>query len=336
VRNNSALPEAQAQPIVTAFRRMEPRGLVTNRWTGAAAGIACVVILRLTLYAYYPKLESDFDLLYHAAEHLLRGQNPYPIARQWFAYPLFYPLPAVLLAVPFTLLPIDQARPVFDIMVGSVFAYALWRYRGGFALLALISGSYLFAMRNGQTNPLMVGAGLIPALGFLLVVKPNTGSVIWVSRPSRNAVIGGAVVLALGLLLVPSWPLDWYGALQQQNTHFRPPVFRPGGFLLLLGAIRWRTPEGRLLVATALVPQNVLPHELVTLALIPRNWAEMVIYGVGTWFAILGVSTVWRIPGVTIEMLNAAAWPWIMVAVYLPMLYLVLRRSGSVPIDSVP
>jgi hypothetical protein len=40
---------------------------------------------------------------------------------------------------------------------------------------------------------------------------------------------------------------------------------------------------------------------------------------------------VWRIPDVTIDMLNAAAWPWIMVGVYLPMLYLVLRRSSSVP-----
>jgi hypothetical protein len=120
-----------------------------------------------TLYSYYPKLGSDFDLLYHAAEHLLQGENPYPIARQWFPFPLFYPLPAVLLAAPFTLLPIEQARPAFDIMVGSVFAYALWRYRGNYALLALLSGSYLFAMRNGQTNPLMVGASLIPALGFL-------------------------------------------------------------------------------------------------------------------------------------------------------------------------
>jgi hypothetical protein len=79
-----------------------------------------------------------------------------------------------------------------------------------------------------------------------------------------------------------------------------------------------------------------MPHELVTLALIPRNWAEMGIYCVGTWFTILGISTVWRIPGVTLDMLNAAGWPWIMVGVYLPMLYLVLRRSDGTEVDPTP
>lgn len=334
--DRASSPTVRAEPVVTASQPSGQRDFVADHWWGAAAGIACVIILRLTLYAYYPRLGSDFDQLYRAAEHLLRGDNPYPVIRQWFPFPLFYPLPAVLLAAPFTLLPIEQARPAFDIMVGSVFAYALWRYRGNYALLALLSGSYLFAMRNGQTNPLMVAASLIPALGFLLVVKPNTGTVLWISRPSRKALIGGAVVVALSIPVLPSWPLDWFRALHQQNSHFSPPLFRPGGFLLLLGAIRWRTPEGRLLVATALIPQNVMPHELVTLALIPRNWAEMAIYGVGTWFTILGISTVWRIPGVTLDMLNAAGWPWILVGVYLPMLYLVLRRSEGTAVDPVP
>ena len=139
-----------------------------------------VLGFRLLLDVWTPNRPSDFDLLYDAATHLIRGENPYPIATQWFPYPL----PAVLLAEPFTAIPLGAARLVFDIMVGWAFVFALWRYRGTFALLAVLSGAYLFAMWNSQTTPLMVAASLVPALGFLLVVKPNTSAALWLARPS--------------------------------------------------------------------------------------------------------------------------------------------------------
>jgi hypothetical protein len=59
------------------------------------------------------------------------------------------------------------------ILVGWLFGYALWKHRGSFALLALVSGAYLAALASGQVTPLLVAASLIPALGFLLALLFN-------------------------------------------------------------------------------------------------------------------------------------------------------------------
>jgi hypothetical protein len=252
--------------------------------------------------------------------------NPYLTVPEHLRYPLFYPLPAVLVAVPFTILPIALARPAWDIVIGSAFAIALWRVRGPYALLALLSGAYLFAMRNGQTTPLLVAASLFPALGFLLTIKPNTGLALWCARPTRPAIIGGILVLLLSVVLVPSWPHDWWAAIHQRTTHIKPPILRPFGFLLLLAGLRWRTPEGRLLLATALIPQNTLPHELVPLALIPTNPVEMAIYVAGSWLA-MALTAVGEDRATSLSGLVADTWPTLLLGVYLPMLWLVLRRG---------
>jgi hypothetical protein len=239
-----------------------------------------------------------------------------------------YPLPAVLLAVPFTAIPLGPARLIFDVLVGWAFVYALWRYRGTFAILAVLSGAYLFAMLNGQTTPLMVAASFVPALGFLLAVKPNTSAALWIARPSRMAVLGVSAFLVLSLLVLPSWPRDWWMALQQDNTDLVPPVLRPFGLVLLLAALRWRSPEGRLLLAIAFIPQNTLPHELVSLALIPANLLQMGIYVAGSWIAVAVAADRMHLSQSIAEW-TAASWPATLCAVYLPMLYLVLRRQSS-------
>jgi hypothetical protein len=312
------------------------KGSVVRRWRGGDSSvrwlvlaIAFIAVFRLALYVTQPEFVSDFDILYHAAVHFLRGEDPYPITHQWSYYPLYYPFPAVILAMPFSVLPLEPARAAFDIVVGSAFAYALWRHRRPHGLLAVVSGAYLFALRNGQMTPLVVAAALIPALSFLLVVKPNTGLALWIWRPQRVAVIGGLVMLATSLVLLPAWPLEWWQAIQVRNEHLVPPLFRPFGFLLLLALLRWRTPEGRLLLASAIIPQNVLPHELVPLALIPSNTVEMGIYIAGTWLTLFFAGRAWGIPDFTVAGLNAASWPAILLAVYLPMLYLVLKKPGG-------
>jgi hypothetical protein len=306
---------AKSEPPKSAAVRLRPLFLVL--------ALGFVLGFRLLLYVWIPDRSSDFDLLYNAAVHLIRGEDAYPVASQWFTYPL----PAVLLAVPFTAIPLGAARLIFDVLVGWAFVLALWRYRGTFALLAVLSGAYLFAMLNGQTTPLMVAASLVPALGFLLAVKPNTSSSLWIARPSRMAVLGVSAFLVLSLVILPSWPRDWWMALLQDNTDLVPPVLRPFGLVLLLAALRWRSPEGRLLLAIAFIPQNTLPHELVSLALIPANLVEMGIYVAGSWIAVAVAAD--RMPLHSIAEWTAASWPATLGAVYLPMLYLVLRPALS-------
>jgi hypothetical protein len=297
--------------------------VVSHRLLFLVLALAFVLGCRLLLYAWMPDRNSDFDLLYDAAAHLMRGENPYPLGTQSFPYPL----PAVLLAVPFTAIPLGLARPIFDVLVGWAFVYALWRYHGSYALLAVVSGAYLFAMGNGQTTPLMVAASLVPALGFLLAVKPNTSVPLLIARPSWMTVLGATLFLVLSLVVLPSWPRDWWMTLPLDNGELVPPVLRPFGFVLLLAALRWRLPEGRLILANALIPQTTLAYELVSLALIPSNRLEMVIYAAGSWIAVAAADRLHlshNLAGWT-----GTGWPVTLCAVYLPMLYLVLRRSSS-------
>jgi hypothetical protein len=53
---------------------------------------------------------------------------------------------------------------------------------------------------------------------------------------------------------------DWLDALAGATLSV-PPITRPGDFLLLLGLLRWRTLEGRLFAALALVPQTTVIYE---------------------------------------------------------------------------
>ena len=285
--------------------------------------LAFVLGARYLLYAWMPDRTSDFDLLYDSAARLVAGDNPYPTGMQRFPYPL----PAVLLAVPFTAIPLWLARPIFDVLAGWAFVYALWKHRGPFALLAVVSGAYLFAMVKGQTTPLMVAASLIPALGFLLAVRPNTSAALWISRPSWIALLTAGAFLIGSLVVLPSWPRDWWMALPADYKVLAPPILRPFGFVLLLAAIRWRSPEARLIFATAFIPQSTLPYELVSLALVPGNRLEMALYVVGSWIALVVADRL----DVTQNMAEwtATGWPVTLAVVYLPMLYLVLRNRQS-------
>jgi hypothetical protein len=233
----------------------------------------------------------------------------------------------VLVLVPFTAISVELARLVFDILVGWAFVYALWKYRGPYALLALLSGAYLFALWHGQTTPLMVAASLVPAAGFLLAVRPNTSVALWMARPSWKTLLGMAGFLALTLVLWPAWPTDWLMAMPLDYSPWLPPIFRPFGALLLLAGLRWNLPEGRLILATAFLPQTALPYELVLLALVPANGREMAVYLAGSWIAVADAAGALQLIGGSGWTMSG--WPVTLCAVYFPMLYMVLRRPGS-------
>jgi hypothetical protein len=287
-------------------------------------GLAFVLACRLVLYFHSPDRATDFDPLYHAAIRLLRGETLYPEG----AAGLPYPLPAVLLGVPFAYLPLGLARPVFDVLVGWTFVYALWRYRGPYALLALLSGAYVFALLSGQTTPLIVAASMVPALGFLLAVRPTTAVPLWCMRPSWAALLGSAGFLILSLAIQPLWPFDWWMAVPTDLAALRPPILRPLGFLLLLAAFRWRWREGRLLLATAFLPQTTLPYELVPLALIATSAGEMAVFVLGSWLVVYAAHRLHL--GQGMMEWTYAGWTVTLAAVYIPMLYVVLRRQISI------
>jgi hypothetical protein len=126
----------------------------------------------------------------------------------------------------------------------------------------------------------------MPACGFLLACKPTIGAALWAAYPSRAAALGSVVFLAVSLMLLPSWPLEWFATLGEV-PHVAPPVSYLGGPLLLLALLRWRRPEARLLAALACVPQTLMFYETLPLFLIVRTHAQGAILATGSWVALV-------------------------------------------------
>ena len=286
------------------------------------AWLAAAVVLALV-----PR-SNDFDFLWYCARAVVAGDDPYTVVHTFSPWPLYYPLPAVLLVVPLALLPLSAARFLWQLLLVGAFTWAMAK-RGAYALWALLSGAAIYTLLMGQITPLVVAGAVIPALAWVLPVKPNSGLALFAGYPSRKAVIGGFAVVILSLAVLPRWPLEWLRAVRD-SPHIIAPIQRPFGWVLLLAALRWRRPESRMLLALAIIPQNLLLHETVALALVPASAREMAVYVAGTWVALL--YTMWLPMPVApdIEPLIRALWPVLLAGVYLPALFLVLRRPNAV------
>jgi hypothetical protein len=291
-----------------------------------AAG--AIVLARGALYLLRPDRPTDFDQLWWAAGALLAGDDPYAAIARGAPYPLYYPLPAVLVALPLALLPLAAARVIWDVLVGWIFAAALGR-RGPVGLLALGSGAYLQAMVRGQVTPLLVAAVLVPSLGWLFAFKPNIGLALWAGYPTRRAAVLVAAAVAVSLVVMPTWPLAMWQALAINSGHIRAPISMPFGWVLLAALLRWRRPEGRLLAALAVIPQHLQPYETLVLCLLPRTAREMGLFVAGTWVALIPLIGRADAGAPDLVELGRVVWPWLLACVYLPALYLVLRGSGA-------
>jgi len=300
------------------------------RWragAAAAAGIVAAVFVAI-LYAQHAaaNVVSDWDPTWVATKALLRGQSPYAAIQgpPWRNF-LLYPLPALVLTVPFTFIPIALARPIFAGLGAAAFTWAI-TVRGKWALYIVLSGAMLWSWIDVQWVPLLIAAALTPSLSWMLVAKPTTGLALWTAHPTRTAIVGGLLLLALCFVIRPGWVPEWLAAVAP--TPHKPHLLRPGGFLLLLAALRWRRPEGRLLTVLALVPQTTALYETLPLALMAENKPQAAAFAVTTMLAhllyFLGPQGPWPV---------GAEYQWwvMLILVYLPALALVLSRPNGGP-----
>jgi hypothetical protein len=298
----------------------------------AAALVAGVFVV--LLYARQrPGVISDWDPTWTATKALLQGQSPYA-AIQVPPWPnwLLYPLPALLLTVPFTFVPLPLARGIFAAVGAAAFTYAVTR-RGRWTLYFLLSGAMLRSWVDVQWPPLLIAAALTPALSWILAVKPTVGFALWSAYPNRKAVLGGLLFVAVSFLVWPGWVHEWLASVAR--TPHAPHLYRPGGFLLLLGLLRWRRPEGRLLSCLGLIPQTTALYETLPLALVCRNRVEAAAFATLTMLAhllfYLGPQGGWPV---------GAEYQWwvLLILVYLPAIVVVLRRPNEVdsPLEPRP
>lgn len=288
-----------------------------------AAAVAAGIFVVLLYQRQEPGVISDWDPTFEATKALLRGQNPYA-AIQVPPWPnwLLYPLPALLFTAPFTLLPLELARGVFAAVGAAAFTWVVTR-RARWTIYFLLSGAMLWSWVDVQWPPLLIAAALTPSFSWLLAIKPTAGFALWAAYPNRKAVIGGLLFLALSLLVCPGW-IQWLDSVSR--TPHAPHLLRPGGFLLLLGLLRWRRPEGRLLACLGLIPGTTALYETLPVALVCRNRAEAAGFATLTMAAHLlfhvGPQGPWPV---------GAEYQWwvLLILVYLPALVVVLRRLNQ-------
>lgn len=304
-----------------------------TRWL-VAASVAMLAAVWIRAHAQaVPGFTSDFDQLWAAARALLAGGDPYAVVGPGRAFPwkwpLYYPLPAVLLVTPLAPLEVAQARMVFGGLSAGLFTYAIFR-DGWSRWPILLSVTFYVAVDLVQWSLLLAAAFFVPALGALVAAKPNLGiAVVAAARDRRTLWYVGASLAALGLVglvVRPDWGTTWIDTVRSAD-HFAAPVQRPGGFLLLLAALRWRRPEARWFVAVALVPQAPSFYDQLLLVAVCTRWWEAAVLAAGSWAMFLYVGAQPTAPdyaawGTLVG--SAAVW-----TCHIPCLLLLLRRPNE-------
>lgn len=235
---------------------------------------------------------ADFTFPWRAAGHLLAGRDPYQqmprVATYAASGPFPYPLTSALLALPFARLSPPAAGGAFIGLSLGLLAFGLTRTTL-WPLVAFLSAPAVLTLTTTQWSPLIMASILLPGFGWVGAAKPNLGLVAFVLRPRWSTIIGGVVLLAIAFVLVPRWPLEWLEHLRLATLTYRPVVVWPLGAVALLSALRWRTFEGRALLAMLLVPVAPFHYDHLLLWLIPRSWRESLVLSACSWASVIAV-----------------------------------------------
>lgn len=270
---------------------------------------------------------GDFEFWWRATRIWVDGGNPYvgvPNTAAWpLPDPLFYPMPALVLAWPLHALSLPAAAGVFMAVSSGLLAWALTA-SGWWRLWLLASAPFAMAVKLGQWTPLLTAGAILPVAGIALAAKPTLGAALALYRLDLRMMAIAALFGLATLLLRPTWPMEWLANLQHVATH-PPPIATPLGFVLVLALLRWRQPEARLLFALACVPQLLFFADQLAVGLVARTRSELttlVALQLGAWLGWWA----WIGPG---DAYVDAAAPFVMLGVYLPALVVVLRRPNS-------
>ena len=300
---------------------------------------ALIVGLFATVLASLQQLHNssvaaDLDQILAAARALLAGEDPYaavgpgrPFEWRW---PLFYPLPAVLIAAPFSPFSFPVARVLFTGVGATIFGYAITRGGHYWRLPFCLSAAFLMCIWRTQWAMYLTAAFFLPLAALFLVAKPNFAVpfVAGIRTRRQFAILAVASVVLVGVALLsrPDWIEHWIAALRTKEF-VSAPVTNPGGFLLLLSLLRWRRPEARIFAALALVPQTPSFYDLLPLLVVPRTLRETSILAllISVLFcAILGVGPAPTYYDFSHSLEKFAVW-----IVYIPALVMLLRRPNT-------
>ena len=306
------------------------------------------------VYAWYShrllltqEMVPDSVVLWRAARIVRSGGDPYPIGAlnrmpvgesdlaAWSAAiePLYYPMPALLLWLPFASASFLLGSALFTGAGAALFAFAISQ-KGLHRLWLCGSMPFVTALHLGQWSTFITAAALIPALAIFATAKPNLGLPVVFMRPTRGVLIMCTAVVSVTLVLFPSWPFAWIRNVTGPFGKSAPhpiPLLQTGslGFLLVLALWRWRRMETRLLIAMACLPQLPFWADQLPLAIIPETKREVI------WTVIVGGLGIaaYQLLAPKVEYYVPVMQPYALLCTYLPALIIVLMRRnvGSVP-----
>jgi hypothetical protein len=297
------------------------------------AGLAGGLLVWYYYTRFAPGIWSDFDQVWIGSRALLRGQDPYVEVPKAFPGPLFYPLPALLVALPFALCPLLIARILFGAVTAGLATWGILRYQLH-AWPLLISAPLLYGIARGQWAPLLVAATLLPTLGGVMAAKPSIGLATFAYRPTIAPMIGVALLGVISFVVQPSWFITWLSTARTA-PHVVVPALMPGGFILFTAFARWRRSDARLLAVLACVPQAPAPYDLFVMALIPRTLRKSLIMGL-SWNVLYLVtlathsSTPSTVADVQHGRWSLSFWPLWLVLGYYPALLAILSPTPLV------
>jgi hypothetical protein len=274
----------------------------------------------------------DFTYPWRAAGHLAAGRDPYqhmPPGPYAQSGPFLYPLPAAIMALPVARFSAAVAGAVFFGLSSALLTYALAR-EAWWKLTLLASPAFVLCYLNIQWAPIIMAGALLPALGWVAAAKPNLGMIAFVYRPRWSMILLGAAFVVISLVWIPRWPSEGLAHVRMQQSPHQSAVVWPLGFIGLLGLLRWRTAEGRTLVATTIIPLSSLPYDHLFLWLTARTWRESVVLTVTGWIAyIVVLATAPHDLTKRPELVQLI----LVIGIYLPATVIVLRRpnAGTVP-----
>lgn len=283
--------------LVAGTRRDLSLTSLLSGWRAVFLALVLGAVSGLAAFGFIGRPDFGSDLLHFwfATRALLTGANPYhvPLGIELNPGqdPALYPLPTYLFFVPYAHLPLSAAGGVF---IGMGTAAAAWGVaRTGLERLPLfLSAPFLMSVSSGQWGPWLVAAALVPALGWVVIVKPNIGIAAWVARPSWRSAAVMSLILVGSVVAWPGWPRDWLANVTAREEKF-VPLFRPAGFLLLSALVAWRRAEGRLLLVMSIVPQTLFFYDQLLLWLVPRTLRQSLVLSLFSvaaflaWFARL-------------------------------------------------
>lgn len=315
-----------------ATTRREAPALAGRIAAAVTVGIACVAILIYDRIAA-PESIPDFDQSWFAATAVLRGLDPYALVGEGLEFnwpwPYYYPLTAPVSILPLGLLPLAWARIAFVALPCGFLAFRMTRY-GYHRMAFFATGAFLMSVKLGQWGPLVVCGLLVPWLGFFMAAKPNLGlgafaGVATLPALGKSVIRAGTLTL-VAFILQPNWLMRWLTTLST-SPHFLSIAFVPGGFVLLAALLRWRRWEARMLLALALIPQTPGVSGALPLMLIPRSFRALLVIAILSHLPPL-------LAGQPAESFAARAVreaQIMLLAVFLPLLYLVLRMPNEGP-----